>query len=157
SAQWVADAERLAALAPRLSALLNGNDRPKDVAERLVLAQLSYDTQRHAAAVRFWGEALAADPKLGDDRQGQYRYHARRAPALAAAGKGTDDPKSDEAVRARLRGQALDWLNAERAAWAKVLDSGDAKVRTLVQSTLQHWKSDPDLAGVRDAEALAQL
>jgi hypothetical protein len=53
SAQWVADAEHMAALAPRLSALLKGNDRPKDVAERLALAQMCYDTKRHAAAARF--------------------------------------------------------------------------------------------------------
>ena len=124
SAQWVAEAERLAALAARLPAVLKGEDRPKDVAERLAIAQMCYDTKRYAAAARFWAEALAADPKLGDDRQAGHRYNAACAAALAAAGQGTDDPKPDDAARAKLRGQALDWLKAERAAWAKVLDSG---------------------------------
>ncbi len=157
SAQWVADAERLAALAARLPALLKGEDRPKDVADRLALAQMCYDTKRHAAAARFWAEALAADPKLGDDRQAGHRYNAACAAALAGAGQGTDDPKPDDAARARLRGQALDWLKAERAAWAKVLDSSDPQARSLVQQTLQHWQADTDLAGVRDAGALAKL
>ena len=128
SARWVADAERLAALAPRLPALLKGEGRPKDVADRLAIAQMCYDTKRHAAAARFWAEALAADPKLGDDRQAQHRYNAACAAALAATGQGTDDPKPDDAARAGLRGQALDWLKAERAAWAKVLDAGGLSV-----------------------------
>ncbi len=157
SAQWVAEAERLAALAPRLPALLNGEDRPKDVADRLAIAQMCYDTKHHAAAARFWDEALAADPKLGDDLQVGHRYNAACAAALAAAGQGADDPKPDDAARATLRGQALAWLKAERAAWAKLLDSGGQQSRQRVEQTLKHWQVDSDLAGVRDADALAKL
>ena len=76
----------MAALADRLPAILKGDDRPRDNAERLALAQMCYDTKRHAAAARLWAEALAADPKLGDDRQAQHRYNAACAAALAAAG-----------------------------------------------------------------------
>jgi serine/threonine-protein kinase len=157
SAQWVADAEHMAALAPRLPALLKGEDRPKDLGECLALAQTCYDARRHAAAARFWAEALAAEPKLGDDRRSWHRYNAACAAALAGCGQGTDDPKPDDAARARLRGQALDWLQAERAAWAKVLDSGDASARPVVQQRLRHWQADSDLAGVRDAAALAKV
>ncbi len=157
SAQWAAEAERMAALVPRLPALLKGEDRPKDVADRLAIVQMCYDAKRFAAAARLWGEALAADPKLGDDRQVWHRYDAACAAALAGAGQGTDDPKPENAARARLRGQALDRLKAERAAGAKVLDSGDAQSRSLVQQKLQHWRAETDLAGVRDAGALAKL
>lgn len=157
SAQWVADAERLAALAPRLPALLTGEDQPKDTGERLAVAQMCHDTKRYAAAARFWAEALAADPRLGDDRRPGHRYNAACAAALAAAGRGTDDPRPDDAARARLRGQALGWLEAERAAWAKVLDSGGARARPRVRRTFEHWRVDPDLAGVRDPSALARL
>jgi tetratricopeptide (TPR) repeat protein len=157
SAQWVAEAERRAALAARLPALLKVEDRPKDVAERLALAQMCNDTKRYAAAARFWDEALAAEPKLGDDRRAQHRYDAACAAVMAAAGQGTDDPKPDGAARARLRGQALGWLEAERAAWAKELDSGDTRAQPVVRKTLQHWRADSDLAGVRDADALAKL
>ena len=118
---------------------------------------MAYDTKRYAGAARLWAEALAADPKLADDRQAQHRYNAACAAALAAAGRGEDDPKPDDAARARLRPQALAWLQAEFAAWAKVLDSGDPKARPLVRQTLRHWQVDPDLAGVRDAKALEAL
>jgi eukaryotic-like serine/threonine-protein kinase len=157
SARWVAGAERMAGLAARLPALLKGEDCPKDLAERLILAQMCYDTKYHAAAARFWAEALAADTKLGDDRQAQIRYKAACAAALAAAGRGTDDPKPDDAARAKLRGQALDWLNAERAVWANALDSGDLQAGPVVRRTLEHWQADPDLAGVRDEGALTML
>jgi serine/threonine-protein kinase len=157
SAAWVAEAERMAALAPRLPALLKGDDRPKDIAEHLALAQMCSDTKRHAAAVRFWADALAADPKLGDDRQAGHRYSAACAAALAGSSQGTDDPKPDDAARARLRGQALDWLKAELAAWARVLDAGDAQARSVVARDLRHWQADSDLAGVRDHDALAKL
>jgi serine/threonine-protein kinase len=157
SARWVADAERMVALAARLPTLLKGESRPKDAAERLTLAQMCYDTKRHAAAARFWAEALAADPKLGDDRQAQIRYNAACAAAQAAAGQGTNDTKPDDAARAKLRGQALDWLKAERAVWANALDSGDVQAGPVVRRTLEHWQADPDLAGVRDTDALAKL
>ena len=88
----------MAALAARLPALLKGEDHPKDAAERLALAQMCYDTKRHAAAARFWAEALAADPKLGDDRQAGHRYNAACAAALAGAGQGKDDPPPDDAA-----------------------------------------------------------
>ena len=81
-------------------AVLKGDDRPSDDAERLALAQMCYDTKRYAAAARLWAEALEADPKLGDDRQAQHRYNAACAAALAAAGQGKDDPPPDEAARA---------------------------------------------------------
>ncbi len=157
SARWLAEAERMASLAPRLPALLKGEDRPKDVAERLDIAQLCYETKRFAAAARFLAEAMAADPGLGDDRRAAHRYNAACAAALAGSGQGADDPKPDEAARPGLRGQALDWLKAERVAWAKVLDAGGPQARPLVQETLQYWRADSDLAGVCDAGALAKL
>ena len=155
--QWVAQAERLAALAERLPAVLAGTARPADAAERLAFAQMAYDTKRYAGAARLWSEALAADPKLGDDRQAPHRYNAACAAALAAAGRAEDEPPPDAAAKAELRRKALDWLRAELAAWSKVLDSGDAKARAAVSPALRHWKQDPDLAGVRDGDALAKL
>jgi serine/threonine-protein kinase len=118
---------------------------------------MAYDAKRYAAAARLWSEALAADAKLGDDRQPGHRYNAACAAALAGSGQGTDDPKPDDAARAKLRGQALDWLRAELTAWAKLLDAGNAQARSVVIQTLQHWQADPDLAGVRDRDALAKL
>ena len=156
-AEAIAEAERLAALAGRLPNILKGDDRPRDAAERLALAEICQDMSHHAAATRFWAEALEADPKLGDDLEAWHRYNAACSAALAAAGQGKDDSPPDDNVKARLRGQALDWLRAEREAWTKLLDGNDPTTRDLVARTLQHWNSDPDLAGIRDPEALAKL
>ena len=58
--------------------------------------------------------------------------------------------------RARLRGQALDWLKADLTAWGKLAE-GPAEQRLRVRQTLTRWRADPDLTGVRDKDALAQL
>jgi hypothetical protein len=56
---------------------------------------MCYETKRLAAAARFWAEALAADPKLGDDRKNGHRYSAACAAALAAGTKnGPNGPSS---------------------------------------------------------------
>jgi len=157
SAQWVANAERLAALAERLPAVLRNEDRPKNAAEQLDFAQMAYDGMQFASSARLFANALAADPKLGDDRQAWHRYNAACAAALAAAGQGTDDPRPTDTARATLRQQALDWLTAERDAWAKLLETGKPAARATVVQTLKHWHKDTDLAGVRNAEALGKL
>ncbi len=157
SAHWVAEAERLAAAAAKRPEPRKGEDRRKSIAGRQALAQMYSDIGRHAAAAAFWAEVLAADPELAADRKAQLRYHAACDAAQAAAGRGTDVPKPDDAGRAKLRAQALAWLDAERDAWAEVLDSGDPQARPGVRQALQSLRADPDLAGVRDPDALSKL
>jgi hypothetical protein len=118
---------------------------------------MAYDRKRFIVAARLAAEALEADPKLGDDRQVGHRYNAACAAALAAAGKGKDEPPADDAAKAKFRGQALDWLKAELAAWTKVLETNPEPARPVILQTIQHWKQDSDLAGLRDALALAKL
>jgi hypothetical protein len=118
---------------------------------------LCYDTKRFATAARFWGEALEANPKLGDNRQAQHRYNTACAAALASAGQGKDDPSPDGAAKAKLRGQALDWLKAELAIWTRLLESGPPQARPAIVQTLRHWQQDTDLASVRDPDGLAKL
>jgi tetratricopeptide (TPR) repeat protein len=157
SAEWVATAKRQAELAERLPAILKGDATPKDNTERLDLAGIAYATQHYTAAVRLWDEGLRADPKLADDRRHpQHRYDAACAAALAAAGQGKGDLPADEAAKARLRAQALDWLKAELAAWVKHLDK-NPNARPLIVQTMLHWKADSDLVGVREPRALEAL
>jgi WD40 repeat protein/serine/threonine protein kinase len=144
-------------LAKRFPAVLRGQDEPADNAERLAFAQLARDHQEFAFAARLWAEALASDPMLGDDRRAQHRYHAARAAALAAAGQGKARPPLDDAAKATLRRQVLDWLKAEFAAWDKHLESGPPRDRLTIVLTLSDWKHENDLAGLRDAAALAKL
>jgi hypothetical protein len=157
SALWLAETEKMAALAPRLPGILRGDDRAADAAEGLVVAQFCYDKGLHAAAVRLWKEALDREPKLASDRKNVARYNAACSAALAGCGRSKDDPPPDEAARTRLRDQALQWLAAELAEWSKSLDSGGPQARPLAVQNLQHWKQDPDLAGIRDPDPLKKL
>jgi tetratricopeptide (TPR) repeat protein len=145
------------ALDARLTAIIKGDQQPKDEADRLRLAQRAYDKALHATAARLWGEALAAVPKLGDDRQAQHRYNAACSAALAASGQGQEESAPDGAARAKLHGQALDWLKAELSAWERVAIAGGPDAKEVVARTLAHWKADADLAGIRDARELAEL
>ena len=117
-ADLAASDPRIRALDARLAVVLGGS-HPKDNAERLDLAQRAYVTKRYAIAARLWDEALKHDPKLTEDRRAQHRYNAACAAALAAAGTCKDDPEPDDAARAKLRGQALGWLQAELAIWSR--------------------------------------
>jgi Tfp pilus assembly protein PilF len=156
SAQWVQQAERLAALESKLAAFLKGTYRPTDNQERLGLVEISVPKQRYRAAAQLYADAFAADPKAADDLRAGHRYNAARSAALAAAGRGTDAPQPNIEERARLRGQALGWLQADLILCQKQVDSGKAEGRAATQRTLQHWQSDPDLAGVRDQAGLAK-
>ena len=118
---------------------------------------MAYDRALHAGAARFWAEALAAEPKLGDDRVAQHRYNAACAAELAGCGEGKDHPAPDDGAKAILRRQALDWLKAELSAWSKALESDAPQGRTVVRQTLDHWRQDRDLAGVREPAALYRL
>ena len=50
-----------------------------------------------------------------------------------------------------------DWLRDELKAWKKVAMTVEPGNKPLASKTLAHWKADGDLAGVRDADALANL
>ena len=115
------------------------------------------DSELHASSARLYAEALANDPKLADDRRTQHAYNAACAAALAGSGHGKDDPPPDEAARAKLRGQARDWLRAELSKWAKFHGAGPAEMKAMIAQTLKHWKTDADLACIRDEKQLAKL
>ncbi len=87
----------------------------------------------------------------------QHRLHAARAALQAAAGQAHDETPPDDAVKAKLRGQALDWLKAELTVWDRLLASGAPQDRPSIARNLWHWQTDTDLAGIRDREALARL
>jgi tetratricopeptide (TPR) repeat protein len=153
-AALVRQTEQMAALADRLPAILKGDAKPGDAAERLLLAQMCSEQDHHAAAARFWADAFAADAKLADDLNTGNRSHAARDAALASSGKGQDVGDLDAAGRTRWRRQALAWLRADLALWQKRPQGED---RTALRQALWRWQRDPTLAGVRDPAALAVL
>jgi serine/threonine-protein kinase len=149
---------RSLALDRKLTAILKGEAQPAGAAELLQLAFLCQQYKKHyATAVRFYAAAFTSDSRLAADLHNQNRYHAACAAALAAAGKGSDPDQLDAKEKARLRGQALTWLKADLALRAKQVQSDNPPDRQAAQETLKHWQQDPDLAGVRERAALAQL
>jgi len=149
--------ESLAALDTRLPEILKGQDCPRNMTERLDLAQMCMDKKLKAAALRFWTEALEEDPKLGDNRKAQHRYNAACAALLVASGQTRDATPLEDAARADLRRRALAWLRAEAAAWSRVFESGSPPERATALSVIRWWTRDVDLVTVRDADTLAKL
>jgi hypothetical protein len=80
-----------------------------------------------------------SSPRVGEDRVGA-----------------AEKPLAD-IDRAQLRNQARTWLEAELATWTKLLGSANGEQRRAIAQALLHWQHDIDLAGVRDAAALARL
>jgi tetratricopeptide (TPR) repeat protein len=150
----LADCEQgLLALQQKLTAVLQGPAQPKDGLEQLALADLCWrDKKLYAMAVRFYASGLAEQPALAK----LHRYHAACAAALAAAGKGGDGDKLDAKGKAKLRQQALTWLQQELDFW-KGKAKGDPLATQELVTQLSPWQTDPDLASVRDDKALAQL
>ncbi len=153
----IAQSERLMPLAKRLPAVLRGEGRPTDADEAIVLADLCTKRSFHATASRLYEEAFAARPALAEAPLDLHRYNAACVATMAASARGKDDPRPDDAARARLREKARAWLRADLAALSKILGSGTPQAADTVAENLAHWKADADLAGLRDADALARL
>ncbi|HEV3262414.1 MAG TPA: hypothetical protein VG013_36520, partial [Gemmataceae bacterium] len=150
-------AEAKAALEAKLSAFLKGEFQPGDNKERLGLAGVCQVKKLYHRATGLYAAAFAADPKLASNLQAGHRYNAACYAALAAAGKGKDAAKLDDKERTRLLQQALGWLRADLALRTKQLETGKPANRAEVQKTMRHWQQDTNLAGIRDAAALAKL
>jgi tetratricopeptide (TPR) repeat protein len=157
SAQWVADAEHKLTLANRLPAVLQGRDEPMDNAERQTFAELACWSKMYAGSTRLWAALLENDPKLGDDRQAARRINAACAAAMAATGKGGNEPPPDELAKAKFRRQALDWLRADLAAWGQFLKAGEREAPSAVFRNVGAWKQYYELAAVRDVDNLSKL
>jgi tetratricopeptide (TPR) repeat protein len=149
--------ERQQQLQSRLPGVLKGDDRPSGADELVTFAQLCCDRQRYAVAVRLWSDAFERDTKLASDRSEQHRYNAASAAILATTDRAKDDPVPDEMQRTRFRQQALLWLQAERAAWAALLESNPADSAPAIVEAVQNWKTTRDLADVRAPHALENL
>jgi serine/threonine-protein kinase len=150
--------EQFAKFDALLPALLKGEAKLTLADEQLTLAYLCQQyKKRYALAAGSFSDAFSAQPKLALDLQRQHRYNAARVAALAAAGHGADAATLPDKERAGWRKQARDWLQADLKLWTEVLEQATPQARTKVRETLQHWQTDPDLAGLRDTAALAKL
>jgi Flp pilus assembly protein TadD len=155
AARRLRQAEQMLRLDPRLSAVLRGEDRPADLTEHATFAELAAVRRRYAGSARLYEELFRKDPTAAESNE--RRYNAVCSAALAGCGQGEDDPAPDADERARLRRQALDWLQAELKVRTAALAAPVPKVREAARRVFRHWQSDSDLAGVRDAAGLAAL
>jgi serine/threonine-protein kinase len=146
------------AIKSKLPAILAGKERPTDVATQRALAEWCLIHKRlPTTAAGFYASALSSQPSLADDLEAGNRAHAAAAAALAGCGVAADAAQLDDRRKAELRQLALDWLTAEYNVCAerhRVSKTGD---RTFVATVVRSWLRDEDLAGVRDAPALAKL
>jgi serine/threonine protein kinase/Flp pilus assembly protein TadD len=159
SAQWVNQCERLVELDTKLPQILKGQAKPADAAEQLAVADLCQQPFKklYAAAAYFYAQAFGADPRLANNLQSHARYNAACAAALAAGRQGKDAALLQDKECARLRHQALTWLQEDLAAWTNLLDKAPVKVGPVVQGKLKHWQQDTDLARLRDPAEVAKL
>ena len=157
SAQWVADAERMAALAASAPGHAQGRGPPEG---RRRAPGPRPDVLRHEALRRrrpVLGRGAGGRPEARRRPPGRHRYNAACAAALAGCRTGQGRPEA----RRRRAGQAA--RPGPRLAEGRAGRLGQApRIRpapgtTGVAQVLTHWKQDPDLAGIRDGAALMKL
>jgi tetratricopeptide (TPR) repeat protein len=162
-AQFIRRAELFVELDARLPKILRGEIQPRDAVERINLAEfcsfyLPEPRRRYAAAAQFYADAFAAHPKLAETLSRPHRSNAASTAMMAALGQGLDASQLDEKERARLRGQALDWLRADLATWRRALEKDAAKIGPVLA---EHLRGDllrgDDFAVLRDEAALPRL
>jgi eukaryotic-like serine/threonine-protein kinase len=129
-------AERQAAIASRLPAVLRGEDQPKNASEQLEFGSLCLNLKRFSASARLFAEAFQADSKLAEDMKAQSRCTAACAAAQAGCGQGKEEPPVDEVAKGRWRKQAINWLKADLAFWSRQVEAGPQQVRGAVALTL---------------------
>jgi serine/threonine-protein kinase len=146
----------LLALEGRLTAIVRGTDKPA-ADECLDAAELCFVGRHYATAARLYAEALATTPKLTEDLRAGHRFNAARAAALAGCGRSDDAAGHGEPELKDLRRQAREWLRLDLADWAGKMDAGQMGDRIQARRALAPWREEPDLAGMRAADALSRL
>jgi tetratricopeptide (TPR) repeat protein len=150
--------ERMTAMEASLDAILRGRSLPTDTESRLDVADLCRVTRRVAASAQFFRDAFLARPALAEDRPARHRLHAAIAAALAGTDtrRASDDLPLDDTQGSRWRKQALEWLRAERDAYAKVVRATPLPVAIPTPPSSGSPEKpgssfDPDLATAREA------
>ncbi len=157
SEEFIGQVKHLIKLDAKLPQILNAQIKPAEGNELIDLAMLCRYKQHYAASTRLFNEAFAAQRPPADGLLERNRYNAACAAALAGCGQGKDAANLEPTEYARLRGQALAWLRADLKSQAARVDKAPGSGGALLSKTMREWQQDPDLAGIRDAAALAKL
>jgi tetratricopeptide (TPR) repeat protein len=149
--------KRLAILDARLPTILKGTENPADAAEQIEFARLCILKRLPAAAARFFADAFASQPQLAEEPASGDRYNAACSAALAGCGRAMDRSELGDAERAKWRLQARQWLRSDLDSWAKKLEKAPAADRARIRGALARWRTDSDLAGLREPSAMDKL
>jgi tetratricopeptide (TPR) repeat protein len=157
--QQLQHCERMLVLDRKLPAILQGEASPANAGEAVALASMCQQPykKRYAASARLYAEAFAAEPKLAADLRQPHRYNAACSAAQAAASQGEDARMLPDKVVCMFRRWALGWLRGDLTVYAKLAGQNNPAAKQFIQQQLTHWRSDPDLASVRDPAALDRL
>lgn len=142
----------------RLSQFDKQERKLTDPFEMILLALLCQEPykQRYLQATGLYQKAFRVKPSLEEDLDREHRYNAACAAVLTSAGRGKDTLGVKEDQRVGLRKQSLKWLQADLAAYEKIVGA-NPKSHQAIQSRLRFWQKDHALASVRDPEALEKL
>jgi tetratricopeptide (TPR) repeat protein len=126
------------------------------VEEMLMLADMASFKRRWALAAKMYGAALARDPSANHD-SAERRTRAARALIQAASAVGVDSRTGPgESERARMRAQALAWMQEIVRMQRDLLEGGEVG-KAHVRSTLSLLLGDAFFASVREESELRKL
>jgi len=146
SSDWVRATERRAALESRLLDLLAAHESPAAADDGLELARMAARTGQCEAAARWFAELFEREPARA--AEGAARLEAACAALRCSQRMGESEP-------ARWRDFARAWLRDELERRTAQVRSGAAPLEA--RRALGAWQVASELAGVREAEALASL
>lgn len=156
SERWVKDCELLVEMDRKAVDALGGRLETKDATELFKLGAFCRLDKGHVvAAAKLYARGLEMDIQPPPELRGTDLLNAALAAAEAAGGKGRDALKLTEVERDHWSKQALQWLHAAHAHWAKRLEEGTPAEKAVIVKLLGFWQRNPELALVRDREGPA--
>jgi serine/threonine-protein kinase len=122
-----------------------------DGPETLEFAEILRLRGQFAVSVRLYEEAFRLAPALAENPLSGNRFDAACAAVQTCALEREDGKKT------ALSDQALQWIREDLAAWNRRLESGNAPLRASAVRALKRWRTESQLAAVRDAAAVSGL
>jgi serine/threonine-protein kinase len=132
-----------------------GSYSPTTNEERIAFTGYCHANGLNLAASKLYSEVFSSDSSIEYSHQMDYRLKAARAAALAGCGIGKDSQRLSAAEKRKWRDQARTWLTSDLASLTGTSNTTSGKAATNGQ--LCTWRTDRDLANVRDASKLQSL
>jgi tetratricopeptide (TPR) repeat protein len=140
-----------------IPALMRGEASPADVLERNGLATVAgLKHKKFAAATRLFAQSFADDPVRANNVLMGGRYRGACFAVLAGTGQAEKEAALKEEDKAKLRRQALEWLEADLEAWKRLYQFTVVPPKEFVLQRVRLWLKEPSLKNVREPD-LAKL